>query len=104
MTIVDAAVGVSRLLECVSGNEEQEERCQSAVDEKKLLVPGHRVSAQTVILVLGEAGHHLDARLKLVLRGTAHGANVLRRDFLRTSGNGSPGDGYIICKGCADRR
>ena len=80
------------LLQRISGEEEQEEGSQGAIDEQQLLVPCHGVGAEPVVLILGEPSHHLHARHKLVLGGSAHGAYVLLRDFLHGGGGGRGGE------------
>jgi hypothetical protein len=62
--------------------EEQEEECESSVDEQALLALRHAVGAQAVLLILSKASHHLDAALKLGLLRATDGAAVFLGEVL----------------------
>ena len=85
-------LSLSTLVHKVTRDEQREERRQRPVDQPGLLPPRHAVGAQTIALVLGEAGDLPGPRPERGLSGAADGAAPVGGEVLE---EGSRGHGVL---------
>ncbi len=65
------------LIERIASDKQEEEHSQRSINQQQFLIACHAVCAQSVLLVLCEARHHLDTALKVGLGRAADGAVVV---------------------------